>query len=255
MNIERSPHLTGVRCAGKRRGATARLRTPRRTGRPWPARTGGRSPRRRRCREGVGRGQLVGEGVHRAAVDVQLPVDPAGPHLLLEGPPLSALHHRIVGPDQGQHLARDVAGVLGVHGGEARMEADDRLEVGSAAGQFQRQGAAEAEADGGQTRRVGARLGRNLSRPAVPTAKARAGSDRNSPIRPIICSRSVIGWPRRGSPRRRPRTRARRRCGRPGPSVIVQTGPLMADQHPGAQVVAAVVGRARVPIMVRPSAS
>src|ERR1700722_14951096 len=62
--------------------------------------------------KGVRRGQLVGERVHGPAVDIHLPIDAARPHLLLEGPPLFRVHHGVVGADESQHLAGDVAGVL-----------------------------------------------------------------------------------------------------------------------------------------------
>ncbi|MDT7685736.1 MAG: hypothetical protein QOG57_6046, partial [Pseudonocardiales bacterium] len=45
--------------------------------------------------------------------------------------------------------ARDVGAVLGPGGGQSRVEADDRLEVGPGPGQFEHQCAAEAVADRG----------------------------------------------------------------------------------------------------------
>ena len=85
---------------------------------------------------------------------------------------------------------------------------------------------------------------RRMSRPAVPTAKARAGSDRSSPMRAIIWSRSAIGLPvavvveREGD--------VAQLVGDPGgplPGMIVEPGPLVADQDAGTLVVAAVVGQ------------
>ena len=56
-------------------------------------------------------GPLVGEAVDRAAVEVQLPVDLAGAHLLLERMALLDRHERVVGADARQHAPDDVAGV------------------------------------------------------------------------------------------------------------------------------------------------
>src|SRR6266851_4099687 len=96
----------------------------------------------------------IGETVAGAAIKLQAPVDAGGLHLLFEIEALLGRDDRIVGADVDQHLALDVFRILRPGGGEAGMEADDRLEIAAGPPELERRGAAEAVADGSQSRRV-----------------------------------------------------------------------------------------------------
>src|SRR5262245_56954810 len=98
----------------------------------------------------------VGEAVLHAAVDVHAPVDAARLHLVLEAGPSIAVDVGVLRADADQHRAGDVAGILRADGRQPGVEPDEGPEVGTAAGQLEHQGAAEAVADGGQPLRVDA---------------------------------------------------------------------------------------------------
>jgi len=67
---------------------------------------------------GVGQG-LIGRAIDGPAVDHELPVHAAGPHLVLEGFHVLARHVGVVAAVENQDLAADVPGV----GGGRRVEA------------------------------------------------------------------------------------------------------------------------------------
>ncbi len=162
MVIERSPHLTGrqKRLAPAQRSARAASSSEH----------FGKEVEHRLPRASVGAlvvrdpgkidlaGPRVGERVHRAAVDDELPIDATRLHLLFERPPLRVVDDGVVGADQREHLASDVGRVLGSSRAQPGVEAHGGLEVGPAPSELEGQRAAEAIADGGQAIGVGSFL-------------------------------------------------------------------------------------------------
>ena len=86
-------------------------------------------------------GHAVGGWVDDPAVDHQLPVHAAGPHLVLEGFYVLARHVRIVIAMEDQDLAPDVIGVGRPRRVQPAVEADHTGDVGAAAGELQDAGA------------------------------------------------------------------------------------------------------------------
>ena len=96
----------------------------------------------------------IGEAVDCAAVEVDLVIDLALLHFLDELVDFFEFDEGVEVAGTAEDLALDVLRVFGGGGGEAAVEGDDAQYVGAAAGQFQRGGAAEAVADGGDLLRV-----------------------------------------------------------------------------------------------------
>ena len=88
-------------------------------------------------------GFLVGEAVHHATIEMQLPVHLTCVHFLGKCFPDVWPDHRVIAADANQHLALDVLGVPRPLCAEAAVKTSDTLDVGPAARQFQRDGAAE----------------------------------------------------------------------------------------------------------------
>jgi len=80
-------------------------------------------------------------------MEMQLPIDRRRPHLLLETLSFLLGDERVLAAEADEHLAGDVGGVLRPHGREARVEANDGLQVRAVTGELEDHRSAEAVAD------------------------------------------------------------------------------------------------------------
>ena len=112
----------------------------------------------------------IREAVGGSAIEVHAPVDAGRAHLLFEGRALVGRDERILGADAHEHAALDVLRILGAGGLEPRVEADDRLQVGAAAGELERHRAAEAVADRRDAAGVGVGMREEHVEAALPEA-------------------------------------------------------------------------------------
>ena len=108
----------------------------------------------------------IRKAMHRAAVRDQLPVHAGLAHFALKRRDFLRGHERIIRAVQSEDFAFDLLRVIGVGRGQPAVKTDNAGQFRAAAGEFERRGAAETIADGGDS--AACRCARVASRPPVP---------------------------------------------------------------------------------------